>query len=78
MPAIHIRNITEGTLSRLKKSAEYNKRSLQGEVLFLLERAAEVVPHKAYPEPLELFTISSPEVSHQAWNREEIYGTDGR
>ena len=40
MPAIHIRDVSKGTLDRLKARARRNDRSLQAELKTILEEAA--------------------------------------
>ena len=42
MPSIHIRNLSRGTLDKLKARARRHERSLQAEVKTILDQAAEV------------------------------------
>jgi plasmid stability protein len=45
MPAsLSIKNVPDGVLERLRARAARNRRSLQGELLDLIERAADEVP----------------------------------
>jgi plasmid stability protein len=76
MPAIHIRNVPESTLSALRERADAHRRSMQQELLAVLESvAAEPVPQQV-PSPIQLFTV---EVGGSgSWRREDIYGEQGR
>lgn len=76
MPAIHIRNVPEPTLSALRERAEQHGRSMQQEVLdILLTAAAEPIPQQA-PSPIRLVTANTSTTT--TWQREEIYGDEGR
>lgn len=44
MPQLLIRNIEEETVTRLKRRAQINHRSLQAEVQWILENAAKIQP----------------------------------
>ena len=78
MKSIHIRGIQEETLARLKQRAKRHRRSLQKEVLTLLEDAAQMIPVGEVAEPkLELHIIHS-EGSEGTWKRETIYHDNGR
>jgi plasmid stability protein len=75
MKAIHMRNIPEGTLERLKRRARLHHRSLQGELHAILEVAAGIpLPEDA--GAFSLKTVCSSGV--QDWSREAIYGDDAR
>lgn len=65
MPAIHVRNVPEATLAALRERAERHGRSLQMEVLAILEQAA------AEPEPIKLVTAKTS--GNSTWRREDIY-----
>lgn len=76
MQAIHIRGVSDQVLAALKRRAQMNHRSLQGEVLATLEEAALRAPPPEPPPPLRL-TLSDAPVS-TSWSREEIYDDDAR
>lgn len=44
MPSLSIKNVPEDVLARLKARADRNHRSLQGELMALITRAAEETP----------------------------------
>jgi len=76
MPAIHVRNVPEATVSALRERAERHGRSMQQEVLEILENAAaEPVPTQA-PAPIQLATTRTSVTA--TWRREDIYGDEGR
>lgn len=75
MPAIHIRNVPERTLAALKERARRNGRSMQRELLEILDAAAEP-PDEPAQQPLQLVTVRTSGTS--TWRREEIYGDDER
>lgn len=68
MPAIHVRNVPEATVAALRERAERHGRSLEHEVLEILENAA------AEPAPVRLVTTTTSVTS--AWRREDIYGDE--
>ncbi|MBI3930234.1 MAG: hypothetical protein HY319_32155 [Armatimonadetes bacterium] len=70
MKSIHIRNIDPETLDALKRLATLHHRSLQGELLAILEQAARLAPPPKR-EPLELHFVESGR--RQTLGREEIY-----
>ena len=75
MPAIHIRDIPEQTLLALKERAAANHRSLQMELRHaLIELAQAHVESNHLPE----LDLRMSEASSGQWNREQIYGDDGR
>ncbi|MPY76898.1 MAG: Arc family DNA-binding protein [Actinophytocola sp.] len=75
MPAIHVRNVPESTLSALRERAERHGRSMQQEVLEILENAAaEPVPAQA-PAPIQLVTTTTSVKA--TWRREDIYDDEG-
>ena len=76
MIAINIRNVPPHVHGALKRRAEANRRSLQKELLVILERAAEEAPAAKPPEPLELFRSTGP--ADLDWSRDAMYGEDGR
>lgn len=64
------------TLRSLKRLAWLHPRSLQGELHAILERAARMAPPDGGTRQLNLVTVRGG--SHPSWNRDEIYGGDGR
>ncbi len=76
MSSIHIRNIDEKTLSSLKNLAARHHRSLQGELHFILDRAAELDIEEDSDEELNLITVNSGLDS--SWSREDIYDNNSR
>ncbi len=76
MKSIHIRDLDEGVLQRLRKRAKHHHRSLQGELRAILEDAARYAPDDEAVEDLVLITVDTG--NSRTWSREEIYGDDGR
>ena len=76
MPAIHVRNVSERTLAALRERAARHGRSMQQEVLAILETAATEVPPTEPPAPIDLVTVST--AGGSTWRREEIYDDEGR
>lgn len=76
MPAIHIRNVPESTVSALRERADRHGRSMQQEIREILDAAAaEPVPSQA-PSPVQLVTANTS--VRTTWRREDIYGDEGR
>jgi plasmid stability protein len=76
MPAIHIRNVPEPTISALRERAEAHGWSMQQEVLKILDAAAaEAIPRQA-PRPIQLVTARTS--ASTTWRREDIYGDEDR
>jgi hypothetical protein len=73
MKSLHIRDISEETLERLKKRAGMHHRSLQGEIHQLLEEAARI-PLPGDAIEFQLNTVGVGGVG--SWNREEIYADE--
>lgn len=70
MKSIHIRDIAEVTIEKLKLRAQRHHRSLQGELKALLtEAAAQVEPGESGEFTLQ--TVRTPGL--QNWSREGIY-----
>lgn len=76
MAAIHVRDVPEQVLEALKRRAEVHHRSLQGELLQILEQAAASAPLGRDPGPLRLTLAEG--AGDGTWSRQEIYGDDGR
>ncbi|WP_157535380.1 FitA-like ribbon-helix-helix domain-containing protein [Nocardia inohanensis] len=76
MAAIHIRNVSEPTLRALRERAHRHGRSMQQELLEIIEAAASEPVAGEAPEPIELATAHTSGTS--TWRREEIYDEDGR
>ena len=76
MSSIHIRDVHPATLDALKRLARSHHRSLQGELRVILDRAALLAPPDENARTLDLVTVST---GHDtSWNRDEIYGPEGR
>ena len=70
MKSLHIRDVPEPTIARLKRRALVHHRSLQGELIFVLEEAAKQIPHE---EPAEFSLNTVKTKGAQNWSREVIY-----
>lgn len=70
MRSLHIRNISPETLEALKRLAASHHRSLQGELVFILEKAARMAPPLS-PRRLQLH-FSDTGVS-ETLKRSDIY-----
>ncbi|TAE88996.1 MAG: Arc family DNA-binding protein [Verrucomicrobia bacterium] len=70
MKSIHIRDVPEQTIERLKWRASRNHRSLQGELQALLEEAAKQVVLYDSAE-FVLHTVKTH--GNQDWSREGMY-----
>lgn len=69
MKSLHIRDVSEVVIDRLKLRAQRHHRSLQGELKALLTEVAVQV--KTGEEELALQTVKTSGM--QDWSREEIY-----
>ena len=58
MKSLHIRDVDEATLARLRRLAALHHRSLQGEVRTLLEEAARRAPEIGDDDSLPITTVS--------------------
>lgn len=74
MKSIHIRGVSESTLLGLKRRAARHRRSLQKEVQFLLEEAAQMQTETTGELKLHLVETGN----SGTWSREDIYGNEGR
>ena len=70
MKSLHIRDVPEQTIERLKRRASRHHRSLQGELQILLEEAAKQVVLGDTPE-FSLHTVRTH--GNQEWSREGLY-----
>ena len=76
MSSIHIRDVQPATLDALKRLARSHHRSLQGELRVILDRAAQLAPPDENTRTLDLVTVRTSHAT--SWNRDEIYGPEGR
>ena len=76
MKSVHIRNLKPSVLEALKRRARAHQRSLQGELVSILENAARAAPPAEERAPLELITVRVG--GDSTFGRDEIYGDDGR
>lgn len=76
MQALHVRNVPEHVVAALKRRADAHHRSLQGELLSLLEEAALRAPPAEPPPALRLVLSDAPVAG--TWSREELYDDEGR
>jgi plasmid stability protein len=76
MSAIHIRNVPEKLVVAIKERAARHGRSMQQELVAILEAATTKAPARVKIAPLTLVTVKTR--GKARWNRAEIYGDDGR
>lgn len=76
MSAIHVRNVPEPVVAALRERAARHGRSMQQELLQILQEAASSQPPHEAVEPIRLTTVRTSATS--TWRREEIYGDAGR
>lgn len=74
--SILVRDVPPETLRALKRLARSHHRSLQGELHAILDRVARMAPPETEGPRLKLVTVRVGQAT--AWNRDEIYGADGR
>jgi plasmid stability protein len=75
MPALHIREVDDAILQRLKLRAKTNRRSLQGEVLSILEEAS--LPKEKGSNARRPLRIHRVAVGAKVdYSRQEIYGEE--
>jgi hypothetical protein len=73
MPTLTLKNIPDGLHARLKASAERNRRSLNSEILFRLEKdikdiqdiSQSLLDPVVHAETLRAFAARLPRVAHQ-------------
>ena len=76
MPGVHVRDVPPETLRALSRRARAHHRSVQGEIRAILDAAARAAPpEQGYP-PIRLHHVEVG--SGVPWNREDIYGDEGR
>jgi len=77
MVAFNVRNVPEPVAAALRERATKHGRSLQAELLSILEAAAaEPSSGTEVPDPIRLTTVRT--AGSSSWSREEIYGDEGR
>ena len=76
MKSLHIRDVDPNTLAALKRLAKSHRRSLQGELHIILERAARTAPPEE-PEAIAWIMVETCRAT-STWSRSEIYDDDGR
>lgn len=74
MSSLYIRDVPGPVLEALKRLAQAHHRSLQGELLVLLERAAQEAPPASDALPL----IPGRSACGGTWRREDLYEDAGR
>ena len=79
MPTLTLKNIPDGLHARLKASAERNRRSLNSEILFRLEKdiqdiSQSVLDPVVHAETLRAFAARLPRVAHQHVTRYKRQG----
>lgn len=76
MKSVHIRDINDSVLARLKRLAAMHHRSLQGELRAILEEASSRAPDGDRYDDLDLVTVETGRDG--SWSRDELYGDDAR
>jgi hypothetical protein len=82
MPTLTLKNIPDGLHARLKASAERNRRSLNSEILFRLEKdikdiqdiSQSLLDPVVHAETLRAFAARLPRVAHQHVTRYKRQG----
>lgn len=74
MPALHIRNVSEETVARLKARASSHGRSLEAELRLVLDDAATQPRWRRRRGPLNLITVDMGRT--EPFNREDYYPDD--
>jgi hypothetical protein len=78
MSSLLIRDIPETTLQAFKRRAARHHRSLQKEIIFLLEESARMSPQGDNPEHRSLRLKTVKTKNKAPWERSDLYGEDGR
>ena len=76
MKSIHIRQVHPDTLAALKRLARSHRRSLQGELLTILDQAARRAAPESEDDEPAFITVATGGSS--TWPRDEVYGDRGR
>jgi len=76
MSAIHIRDVPEDVIEILKRRAARHHRSLQKELLHILDSVVRNEPPAEELPPIRLHLSKA--VTKGTWSREEIYDDGGR
>jgi len=76
MRSLHVREVDESVLERLKRLAQMHHRSLQGEVRAILENASRQAPGGNSREGIDLVTVETGRDG--TWSRDEIYDDSAR
>lgn len=76
MPALHIRDVPEETVSAIKRRAARRGHSVQQELREVLEKAASEPVTGARPRPLRLRTVSTGRTA--PFDRADFYDADER
>lgn len=76
MKSLHIRDVDERVLGRLRRLAQAHHRSVQAEVRSILEDAARFAPDEDADTPLDLVTVETGR--SDSWSRTGIYGDNAR
>lgn len=76
VPALHIRNVPEGTVLALKRRAHLHQVSMQQELLAILERAAAEPVEAVLPRRIDLVMASTGRT--EPFDRADFYGDDER
>ena len=76
MSSIHIPQVERATLAALKRLAAIHNQSLQDELRTILDREARLAPPEEDTRTLDLVTVTTGLAT--SWNRDEIYGPEGR
>jgi plasmid stability protein len=74
--AIHVRNVPDPVIAALRERAARKGRSMQQELLAILEAAAREAPVPDAVGPIQLRTVRVG--GSGSWSREEIYDDEGR
>jgi plasmid stability protein len=76
MKSIHVRAVHPDTLAALKRLARSHHRSLQGELLTILDRAARLAPPVNDEEESPWITVETGRST--TWPRSELYDDQDR
>ncbi len=76
MPALHIRDVPEETVTAIKRRAARHGHSVQQELREVLDRVALEPIEGARPRPLHLHTVESGRTG--GFDRGDFYDDDGR